>query len=226
MAFTKLLWIIVGTVVVGVGASALTAWGVSSSVLAGYDGAQGQVGESGQDGSDGTTGAVGPAGTPGINGAVGSTGARGPAGDDTGIPGPTGPRGAVGATGAAGASLPAALTFGPASGSVILPIDGTKMTLGTLPLTPGTYTFSAYASLTVTNLGPFDDVTCGNDLVSIYFDNDSTGVLKKGGVTVEPTAANFAITCVAGDRSFSGGPTSTNIQVAWTGLALYAATPR
>ena len=226
MAFTKLLWIIVGSVVVGVGASALTAWGVSNSVLAGYDGAQGQSGEAGQDGSDGTAGAVGPTGTPGTKGADGSTGARGPAGDDTGVPGPAGPRGATGATGAAGTSLPAAIAYGPASGSVILPIDGTRMTLGSIPLTPGTYSYSAYASLTVTNLGPFDDVTCGNDLVTIYFDHVSTAVLKKGGVTVEPTAATFAITCVAGDRSFSGGPTSTNIQVDWTSLSLSAASSR
>ena len=226
MAFTKLLLIMLGTVVVGVGASALTAWGISSAVLAGYDGSQGQMGDTGQDGADGTKGAVGPTGAPGVNGNDGAPGARGLTGDNTGVPGPTGPRGATGPTGAPGASLPAAITYGPGSGSAILPIDGTKITLGSIPLTPGTYTFSAYASLTVTNLGPFDDVTCGNDLVSIHIIQDSTAVLKKAGVTVGPTPANFAITCVAGDRSFSGGPTSTNIQVAWTDLSLYAATPR
>ena len=229
MAFTKLLWIIVGTIVVGVGASALTAWGVSSSILAGYDGAQGQAGDSGQDGADGTAGAVGATGTPGIKGADGSTGARGPAGADTGIVGPAGPRGATGAAGApgaAGASLPAAQSYGPVSGSAVLPIDGTAVTLSSSALTPGTYIYSVYSGLTVSNFGPWDTVTCGNDLVTIYFDSAGTKILKEGGVTVEPTATTFDITCVAGNRLGPFPPSSTTIEVAWTDLAVYTASAR
>jgi len=226
VAFTKLLWIIVGSVVVGVGASALTAWGVSSSILAGYDGAQGQAGETGQDGVDGSTGTSGAAG---LSGKDGATGARGPAGSDTGITGPAGPRGATGATGPAGTAgtiLPAPQSYGPVSGSAVLPIDGTSVTLSSSTLTNGTYAYSVYSSFTVSNLGPWDTVRCGNDLVTIYFDSVGTQVLKEGGVTVEPATTGFNVTCVAGNRLGPFPPSSTTIEVAWTDLAVYTASLR
>jgi hypothetical protein len=116
MAVGKLFTIIAASVVLTVGLSTLSAWGVASMVVgtaatSSVSGVHGSAGTNGANGKDGATGTPGANGTTGPTGEVGAPGAKGtPAAQGiAGAIGPVGPAGAVGPagpTGASGASAP------------------------------------------------------------------------------------------------------------------------
>jgi hypothetical protein len=122
MAARKLFAIIAASIVLTVGLSTLSAWGVASLVVAtaatsSVSGVHGAAGTNGANGKDGATGTPGANGDIGSNGSVGANGATGPTGGvgasgASGLPGPQGiaaamgPVGPAGPTGASGASAP------------------------------------------------------------------------------------------------------------------------
>jgi hypothetical protein len=94
--------LLVVTLVISGGSSALVSWAVTSAVVggqtpvAGIDGSDGVDGSDGADGSEGAPGAAGPQGSTGAPGAPGRNGAAG-------SQGPQGPQGLPGSPGADGA---------------------------------------------------------------------------------------------------------------------------
>ena len=136
MAARKLIAIIAASIVLTVGLSTLSAWGVASLVVAtaatssvsGIHGAAGTNGANGKDGATGTPGAnggtgsdgsVGANGAPGPTGGIGGSGASGLPGAQ-GIAGAMGPVGPAGPTGASGASAPS-FSFVSSGGAAISP---------------------------------------------------------------------------------------------------------
>lgn len=99
--------LLVATLVVSGGSSALVSWAVTSSVVgaqtSGPPGADGSAGSDGAAGADGEPGATGIAGAPGATGPRGSTGPAGAAGAGAaGAPGAAGAQGIQGPQGPAG----------------------------------------------------------------------------------------------------------------------------
>ncbi len=140
MAVGKLFTIIAASVVLTVGLSTLSAWGVASMVVgtaatSSVSGVHGSAGTNGANGKDGATGTPGANGTTGPTGEVGAPGAKGtPAAQGiAGAIGPVGPAGAggpAGPTGASGASAPS-FSFVSSGGTAFSP-PGLPFPVGSL----------------------------------------------------------------------------------------------
>jgi hypothetical protein len=217
--------IVLAAVALGVGISSLAAWGIATAVVAshGIVGAPGQDGQDGADGIAGIDGQDGAVGGAGVAGPQGQASLRGPAGA-TGAAGKDGKDGADGADGADAVST-TPITVGPLTGSAIMPINGTAATVLTLAVPSGAFIDTADATFTVTGLASMDGVRCG----SPSFDSGYSSMNTNGqsfslhgiGVHASAVATTILVTC-QGYGMYGVPPTSSTIQVSWTGLQVTA----
>jgi hypothetical protein len=233
VASNNVFVIAAGSIALCLGLSALTAWGVSTSVLpgiaaptaqpgfpgdAGADGTDGTPGATGTNGTDGATGLRGVGGAEGSTGLTGPQGATGPAGPQ-GSPGSTGSQGARGDTGLPGPG-PSALTSGPSSGSATLPSNGEEFVLASIAAPAGTFVYSIQGTLSASDLEFADQAFCYDRSSSVYV----------GNAPVEHATAGVAVTTTAGTvdlvcrLSMAGStPSGSTGVIYWTDLTLLVA---
>ncbi|CAN5316387.1 hypothetical protein BH09ACT5_BH09ACT5_01170 [soil metagenome] len=226
MASTNVLVVAAGSVALCLGLSALTAWGVSTAVLAGYaaptagTGATGAAGADGTDGSNGKPGATGADGTDGTTGLRGVGGAQGSPGAQ-GTTGATGASGSPGPAGPAGTPAAAALTTGPSTSSIVLPADGSEVVLASIPAPAGTYVYSLLGTFSVTGLHPIDQAYCYDRGHSLYVPATPDEYVSTG-IAVTAAPAPFEFVCRI--TTFGSFPASTDpVVVSWTDLTLLVA---
>jgi hypothetical protein len=155
-----------------------------------------------------TWNSVGPQGPQGDTGAAGPQGPQG----DTGAAGPQGPKGDTGPAGPRGPS-DGYKTF--ASGSQLFPTDGSNITVASLSLPPGAYSFSFSADVENSSAGPVL-ARCG-----LY----ESGTSLFGGFALSSTPARTAsatystISLVSAVDFSNQGTTSWSIQCNQFGTA-------